>query len=38
VPYYTTVQAARMAVGALESLMRKEQTVRPLQDYLSKKG
>jgi carbamoyl-phosphate synthase large subunit len=37
VPYYTTVQAARMAVGALESLMRKEQTVRPLQDYLSKK-
>ncbi len=34
VPYYTTVQAARMAVGALESLLRKEQTVRPLQDYL----
>jgi carbamoyl-phosphate synthase large subunit len=37
VPYYTTVQAARMAVGALESLLRKEQTVRPLQDYLSAK-
>ncbi len=37
VPYYTTVQAARMAVGALESLLRKEQTVRPLQDYLGTK-
>ncbi|MFY0523128.1 carbamoyl-phosphate synthase large subunit [Archangium gephyra] len=37
VPYYTTVQAARMAVGALESLLRKEQTVRPLQDYLARK-
>jgi carbamoyl-phosphate synthase large subunit len=34
VPYYTTVQAARMTVGALESLAHKEQTVRPLQDYL----
>ncbi|WP_257446496.1 carbamoyl-phosphate synthase large subunit [Archangium lipolyticum] len=37
VPYYTTVQAARMAVGALEALLRKEQTVRPLQDYLGTK-
>ncbi|PTL85969.1 carbamoyl-phosphate synthase large subunit [Vitiosangium sp. GDMCC 1.1324] len=37
VPYYTTVQAARMAVGALEALLHKEQTVRPLQDYLGKK-
>jgi carbamoyl-phosphate synthase large subunit len=37
VPYYTTVQAARMAVGALEALLRKELTVRPLQDYLSAK-
>ena len=37
VPYYTTVQAARMAVGALEALLRKELTVRPLQDYLARK-
>jgi carbamoyl-phosphate synthase large subunit len=37
VPYFTTVQAARMAVGAMESLMRKEQTVKPLQDYLGAK-
>jgi carbamoyl-phosphate synthase large subunit len=37
VPYYTTVQAARMAVGALEALLRKELTVRPLQDYLNAK-
>ncbi|HEX8537261.1 MAG TPA: ATP-grasp domain-containing protein, partial [Cystobacter sp.] len=34
VPYFTTVQAARMAVGAMESLMHTEQTVKPLQDYL----
>jgi carbamoyl-phosphate synthase large subunit len=38
VPYYTTVQAARMVVGALESLLRKEQTVKPLQDYLAQKA
>jgi carbamoyl-phosphate synthase large subunit len=37
VPYFTTVQAARMAVGALESLMNSEQGVRPLQDYLGAK-
>ncbi|MBM7115933.1 carbamoyl-phosphate synthase large subunit [Archangium primigenium] len=37
VPYFTTVQAARMAVGAMESLMRQEQTVKPLQDYLGVK-
>jgi carbamoyl-phosphate synthase large subunit len=35
VPYFTTVQAARMAVGALEALMRREITVKPLQDYLA---
>ncbi|XXF81021.1 carbamoyl-phosphate synthase large subunit [Myxococcaceae bacterium GXIMD 01537] len=34
VPYYTTVQAARMTVGALEALLRKEIAVKPLQDYL----
>ncbi|MDY7232953.1 carbamoyl-phosphate synthase large subunit [Hyalangium rubrum] len=34
VPYYTTVQAARMAVGALESLRRTELSVKPLQEYL----
>ncbi|WNG27475.1 carbamoyl-phosphate synthase large subunit [Cystobacter fuscus] len=34
VPYFTTVQAARMAVGAMESLVHTEQTVKPLQDYL----
>ncbi|WP_095983276.1 carbamoyl-phosphate synthase large subunit [Melittangium boletus] len=37
VPYFTTVQAARMAVGAMESLTHKEQTVKPLQDYLGVK-
>ncbi|MET0402492.1 MAG: carbamoyl-phosphate synthase large subunit [Cystobacter sp.] len=37
VPYFTTVQAARMAVGAMESLMNAEQTVRPLQEYLGTK-
>jgi carbamoyl-phosphate synthase large subunit len=36
VPYFTTVQAARMAVGALEALLRKELPVRPLQEYLRK--
>jgi carbamoyl-phosphate synthase large subunit len=34
IPYYTTVQQARMAVGALESLRRSELSVKPLQDYL----
>jgi carbamoyl-phosphate synthase large subunit len=33
-PYYTTVQAARMAVEALEALARGPLGVRPLQDYL----
>nr|AAW03322.1 hypothetical protein [Cystobacter fuscus] len=37
VPYFTTVQAARMAVGAMESLIHTEQTVKPLQDYLGAK-
>ncbi len=34
IPYYTTVQQARMAVGALEALRRAELGVKPLQDYL----
>ena len=34
VPYYTTVQAARMAVGALEALAAGELPVKPLQDAL----
>ncbi len=34
IPYYTTVQQARMAVGALEALRRTELGVKPLQDYL----
>ncbi len=34
IPYYTTVQQARMAVGALEALRRSELGVKPLQDYL----
>ncbi|MBF5044011.1 carbamoyl-phosphate synthase large subunit [Aggregicoccus sp. 17bor-14] len=33
-PYYTTVQAARMAVGALEAMRRADLSVKPLQDYL----
>ncbi len=37
VPYFTTVQAARMAVGALEAMMQKELTVRPLQEYIGKR-
>ena len=32
VPYYTTVQAARMAVGALEALARGRIPVKALQD------
>jgi carbamoyl-phosphate synthase large subunit len=35
IPYYTTVQQARMAVGALEALRRAELSVKPLQDYLA---
>jgi len=38
VPYYTTVQAARMAVGALEALKRRDLSVKPLQDYLGITG
>jgi carbamoyl-phosphate synthase large subunit len=34
IPYYTTVQQARMAVGALEALRRSDLSVKPLQDYL----
>ena len=34
VPYFTTVQASRMAVGALEALAKSELTYRPLQEYL----
>ncbi len=34
IPYYTTVEAARMAVAALESLARGPLEVRTLQDYL----
>jgi carbamoyl-phosphate synthase large subunit len=34
IPYYTTVQQARMAVGALESLRRAELSVKALQEYL----
>ncbi|MGO8969162.1 MAG: carbamoyl-phosphate synthase large subunit [Myxococcaceae bacterium] len=34
VPYYTTVQAARMGVGALEALARGRLPVLALQDYL----
>jgi carbamoyl-phosphate synthase large subunit len=37
-PYYTTVQAARMAVEALEALARGPLGVRPLQDYLTPPG
>ena len=33
-PYYTTVQQARMAVGALEAMRRTDLSVKPLQDYL----
>jgi carbamoyl-phosphate synthase large subunit len=34
IPYYTAVQQARMAVGALEALRRSELSVKPLQEYL----
>jgi carbamoyl-phosphate synthase large subunit len=36
VPYYTTVQAARMAVGALEALARGRLPVLTLQEYLGR--
>jgi carbamoyl-phosphate synthase large subunit len=36
VPYYTTVQAARMAVGAIEAMSRTELPVRSLQSYLGR--
>ena len=35
-PYYTTVQAARMAVEALESLSRADFKVQALQTYLQR--
>jgi carbamoyl-phosphate synthase large subunit len=35
IPYYTTVQAGRMAVEALEALARSTLGVKPLQDYLN---
>jgi carbamoyl-phosphate synthase large subunit len=34
VPYFTTVQAARMAVSAMESMRREPLVYRALQDYL----
>ncbi|SES99397.1 carbamoyl-phosphate synthase large subunit [Stigmatella erecta] len=34
IPYYTTVQQARMVVGALEALRRSDLSTKPLQDYL----
>jgi len=34
IPYYTTVQAARMAVGGLEAYLRADLPVRALQEYL----
>jgi carbamoyl-phosphate synthase large subunit len=38
VPYYTTVQAARMAVGALAALLTKDISVQPIQEYLRDVG
>jgi carbamoyl-phosphate synthase large subunit len=38
VPYFTTVQAARMAVGALEALARERLEYRPLQQLLGTGG
>ena len=38
VPYFTTVQAARMAVGALEALARQKLDYKPLQDLLKPNG
>jgi carbamoyl-phosphate synthase large subunit len=37
-PYYTTVQAARMAVEGLEALARGPLPVKPLQDYVKIAG
>ena len=36
IPYYTTVQGARMAVGGLEALARGDLPVKPLQAYLGR--
>jgi carbamoyl-phosphate synthase large subunit len=36
VPYFTTVEAARMAVGAMEAAATGATTYRPLQDYLAR--
>jgi carbamoyl-phosphate synthase large subunit len=36
IPYYTTVQAARIAVGGLEAMARGELDVRCLQSYLGR--
>ncbi|MCC7186978.1 MAG: ATP-grasp domain-containing protein, partial [Acidobacteria bacterium] len=36
VPYFTTVDAARMLVGALEAQAAGERTYRPLQDWLGR--
>ncbi len=36
VPYFTTVEAARMLVGALEAQASGERTYRPLQDWLGR--
>jgi carbamoyl-phosphate synthase large subunit len=35
-PYYTTIQAARMGVGALEAMSKNPLTVKSLQAYLGK--
>ncbi len=37
IPYYTTVQAARMAVAGLEALARGELPVKALQDHLARR-
>ncbi len=37
VPYFTTVEAARLAVAALEAQAAGERQYRPLQDWLSKR-
>jgi carbamoyl-phosphate synthase large subunit len=36
-PYYTTLQGARMAVDALEALSRGELPVRSLQSYFEQR-
>jgi hypothetical protein len=37
-PYFTTADAARMAVSALEALAKPNTPVRSLQSYLSGQG